>query len=226
MLNHDSAAEAAARDACGEPLDQLVAEDVRQAKAVRSDGNELATPEGPAMEALVSDTLQLGQGREGGTVEAGEASGRWLAYGICTLVTWNLFCNHWSRDCVGALELPLEEPPFALSVRQYNSLSAAYFAPNVPVPILAGMLAQSYGPAAVYVGFATVAFAGNVLMGAACAVPCYPLLLAGRALTGFAYEALDLVPIGMLAPRFASSWALVGCSSPTPGPTPQPSPRP
>ena len=112
LLNHDSAAEAAARDACGEPLDQLVAEDVRQAKAVRSDGNELATPEGPAMEALVSDTLQLGQGREGGTVEAGEASGRWLAYGICTLVTWNLFCNHWNRDSVGALELPLEAPPF------------------------------------------------------------------------------------------------------------------
>ena len=59
LLNHDSAAEAAeAADACGEPLDQLVAEDVRQAKAVRSDGSELATPEGPVMEALVSDTLQ------------------------------------------------------------------------------------------------------------------------------------------------------------------------
>ena len=135
LLNHDSAAEAAeAADACGEPLDQLVAEDVRQAKAVRSDGSELATPEGPVMEALVSDTLQIAQGREVGTVEAGEASGRWLAYGICTLVTWNLFCNHWNRDSVGALELNLETPPFALSVRQYNSLSAAYFAPNVPVP--------------------------------------------------------------------------------------------
>ena len=138
LLNHDSAAEAAAEaDARGEPLDdvdQLVAEAVRQAKAGRSDDNELAPPEDPAVEALVSDTLQLAQGREGGTGEAGEASGRWLAYGICTLVTWNLFCNHWNRDSVGALELNLETPPFALSVRQYNSLSAACFAPNVPVP--------------------------------------------------------------------------------------------
>ena len=144
------------------------AEAVRQAKAARDDG-EVAPPEEPAVEALVSD--------------------RWLAYSICVLVTWNLFCNHWSRDSVGALELPLEEPPFALSVRQYNSLSAAYFAPNVPVPIVAGMLAQSYGPAVVYVGFAATAFAGNVLMSAACAAPHYPLLLAGRVLTGFAYEA-------------------------------------
>ena len=71
------------------------------------------------------------------------------------------------------------------------------------------MLAQSFGPAMVYVGFAAAAFAGNVLMGATCAAPHYPLLLAGRALTGFAYEALDLLPMGMLAPRFASSWALL-----------------
>ena len=243
LLSHDSAAEVAealqeeapqrlAGSALGcngvDDVDRLVAEAVRQAKASHGD-DELAPPQDPAV-ALVSDTLQLvhggedAEGGEGGV--AGEASGRWLAYGLCGLVTWNLFCNHWSRDCVGALKLPLEEPPFALSVRQYNSLSAAYFAPNVPVPILAGMLAQSYGPAAVYVGFAAVTFAGNVLMSAACAAPCYPLLLAGRALTGFAYEALDLVPIGMLAPRFASSWAMVGCSGPNPGPTPQPSPRP
>ena len=71
------------------------------------------------------------------------------------------------------------------------------------------MLAQSFGPAMVYVGFAAAAFAGNVLMGAACVAPHYPLLLAGRTLTGFAYEALDLMPMGLLAPRFASSWALL-----------------
>ena len=100
-------------------------------------------------------------------------------------------------------------PPFDLSVRQYNALSAAYFAPNVPVPIVAGMLAQSLGPAVVYVAFAAVAFVGNLLLGAACGAPHYPLLLAGRALTGFAYEALDLLPMGLLAPRFASSWAMI-----------------
>ena len=82
-------------------------------------------------------------------------------------------------------------------MRQYNALSAAYFAPNVPVPIVAGVLAQSFGPAVVYVGFAAVAFVGNnLLLGAACGAPHYPLLLAGRALTGFAYEALE--PISRL----------------------------
>ena len=141
LLQHDSAAEAAeaaeeadAVGGDGEPLDdvdRLATEAVSQAKAARggddkelapttgssgvragSDGEELAPPKGPAMEAPVSDTLQLSHGREGGTGEASVASGRWLAYGICTLVTWNLFCNHWNRDSVGALELPLEAPPF------------------------------------------------------------------------------------------------------------------
>ena len=109
LLNHDSAAEAAAEaDARGEPLDevdQLVAEAVRLAKA--GEDNE---PAAPAVEALVADTLQLAQGQEGGAGEAGAASGRWLAYGMCTLVTWNLFSNHWNRDSIGALELRLEAP--------------------------------------------------------------------------------------------------------------------
>ena len=109
LLNHDSAAEAAAEaDARGEPLDevdQLVAEAVRLAKA--GEDNE---PAAPAVEALVADTLQLAQGQEGGADEAGAASGRWLAYGMCTLVTWNLFSNHWNRDSIGALELRLEAP--------------------------------------------------------------------------------------------------------------------
>ena len=54
-------------------------------------------------------------------------------YLLPVLVSWNLFANHWSRDSIGALEIPLEEE-YGLSVRQYNTLSAAYFAPNLPVP--------------------------------------------------------------------------------------------
>ena len=59
-----------------------------------------------------------------------------LRHIVACLVTWNLFSNHWSRDSIGALEIPLEdEAEFGFSVRQYNALSAAYFAPNIPVPI-------------------------------------------------------------------------------------------
>ena len=141
----EAAEEADAACGDGDPLDdvdRLATEAVSQAKATRgdddkelapttgssggragSDGEELAPPKGPAMEAPVSDTLQLSHGPEGGTGEASVASGRWLAYGICTLVTWNLFCNHWNRDSVGALELPLEAPPFALTLTLTLSLS-------------------------------------------------------------------------------------------------------
>ena len=77
-------------------------EAVRLAKA--GEDNE---PAAPAVEALVADTLQLAQGQEAGADEAGAGSSRWLAYGMCTLVTWNLFSNHWNRDSIGALELRL-----------------------------------------------------------------------------------------------------------------------
>ena len=79
---------------------------------------------------------------------------------------WNLFANHWSRDSVGALEIPLEaeEDEFGLSVAEYNSLSSAYFGFSMPVPILAGLLSQAYGPAETLVFFALCAFAGNARM--------------------------------------------------------------
>lgn len=131
-----------------------------------------------------------------------------LAYALACCVTYNLFANHWNRDSIGALELPLEnDPTFGFSVRQYNSLSAAYFAPNIPVPFVAGVLSQIYGPALIYVGFGVAAFCGNVLFAAAALTPPrYALLLSGRVMTGIAYEALDMVPIGLLSPRFEGQW--------------------
>jgi len=132
---------------------------------------------------------------------------RMLRLTLASLVTWNLFCNHWSRDSVGALEIPLEE---RLTVRQYNSLSAGYFAPNLPVPIIAGVLSQTVGPANALVGFVSVAFFGNcfIMIGAA-ATGRYWALLMGRVLMGVAYEAIDVLPIGLMQPRFVSSWALL-----------------
>ena len=101
------------------------------------------------------------------------------------LVTFNLFANHWSRDSVGALEIPLEDDTFGLSVREYNSLSAAYFAPSVPVPIAAGIFSQLFGPANTLLLFSCFAFAGNVCMMAGSRAASelrrrYPLLLVGR----------------------------------------------
>jgi hypothetical protein len=52
------------------------------------------------------------------------SSTRLFRYSLVGLVCWNLFANHWARDSIGALEIPLESD-YGLSVRQYNSLSAA-----------------------------------------------------------------------------------------------------
>ena len=143
--------------------------------------------------------------------EAARSSTRYL---LAVCVTWNLFANHWSRDSLGALEIPLEHGnQTGLSVRQYNSLQAAYFTPNLPVPILAGVLSQMFGPANVMVGFTCAAFFGNtfVAMAAGPSGAQYHLLLLGRSLMGIAYEALDILPIGLMQPRFVASWArLVG----------------
>ena len=48
---------------------------------------------------------------------------------LAALVTWILLGNHWVRDSIGALELPLESNAtgYGLSRRQYNSLNAIYF---------------------------------------------------------------------------------------------------
>ena len=134
-----------------------------------------------------------------------------LRRSLALLITWNLFSNHWSRDSIGALEIPLEED-FALSVRQYNSLSAAYFAPNLPVPIVAGIVAQNFGPANSLLGFAIVACFGNICLyqGVASGLGArYFLILAGRFMMGVAYEAIDVLPIGLMQPRFVDQWALL-----------------
>ena len=84
------------------------------------------------------------------------------------------------------------------------------FAPNVPVPILAGALAQLCGPANVLVGFAIVAFLGNVcmLIGSASSGR-YGMLLLARTLMGVAYESIDCIPIGLVHPRFPDNFAVV-----------------
>ena len=147
-----------------------------------------------------------------------------LRHWLAILVTWVLLVNHWARDCIGALEIPLESNStgYGLTPRQYNSLSSIYFLPNALVPIIAGVISQRNGGAATFVGFLRVLMLGNVLVAAGAIVadsikivPAhsdvpYGLTLAGRALMGIAYEAVDVVgPVGLLAPRFTTEWALV-----------------
>jgi MFS family permease len=137
-----------------------------------------------------------------------------LRYVICCHVIYVLFANHWARDSVGALELPLEQDPeFALLPSEYNLLNSVYFLPNCVVPIFAGMMAQRNGVSKTYVQFLAVLLIGNVLVAFGSMLSNvsdpFPLLLTGRMLQGFAYEAVDCLPIGLLSPLFEREWATV-----------------
>lgn len=147
-----------------------------------------------------------------------------MRYTLAVLVTYILFVNHWVRDSIGALEIPLESNAtgYGMNPRQYNSLSSLYFLPNVVVPIVTGVLAQRTNAAAVLMSVLKLLFVGSALVatGALIAdsikvVPAhsdvpYGLTLAGRCLMGIAYEAIDMLgPFGMLAPLFTDKWPLI-----------------
>lgn len=146
-----------------------------------------------------------------------------LRYWLAAAITYVLFSNHWSRDSVGALELPLEQDAgFMLTPYEYNLLSSVYFFPNIVVPLVAGAMAQRNGPAVTYVLFLRILCAGNVLVGLGAVIGgaagdagggrtpgSFWLLLAGRACMGIAYEAVDVLPIGFMAPLFPDQWARI-----------------
>ena len=96
------------------------------------------------------------------------------------------------------------------SVAAYNALSSAYFFPNIFVPLVAGAIAHLIGTSRTMLVFSSASAIGNVMV-AMSATPAalnvlgaspFVLLLLGRLFMGIAYEALDVLPIGLLAPLF------------------------
>lgn len=142
-----------------------------------------------------------------------------LGYALVACTAGVLFGTHWARDSLGALELPLEESSvnggFNMTSRAYNSLGAVFFFPNIPAPLISGILAQKLGPAVAYLIVLGIALAGNSLVAGAAILAArepFGLLVAGRLLMGVAYEASDILPIGLLSPYFGKDrWAsLIG----------------
>ena len=137
---------------------------------------------------------------------------RWL---LAPAFALNMFCNHWCRDSFGALEVPLETDA-GLSVGQYNSLSSAYFVPNVFMPIVAGLIANlepRKNGGHTFLAVSVIAAVGNALIFYAASAlgkvetpHLYALLFAGRLVTGCSYEALDFLPTGMVAHRYPDHW--------------------
>jgi MFS family permease len=117
------------------------------------------------------------------SANAASARTRWLIAGCMILL---LSSNHWARDSLGALEVPLEDRngPFGLSIVQYNALTTGYFVPNIVVPLLAGGFAQRFGAANAIVLFCLFAALGNGLVALSALRWSYPLLFIGRACMG------------------------------------------
>jgi hypothetical protein len=146
----------------------------------------------------------------GSAIGSAAAAVNRLRWALLPCITYALFANHWSRDSIGALEVPLETE-FDLSPSQYNALTSVFFAPNVIMPCVAMALAQLTKVTWTYALFVLILALGNALVGLAVFgnSNTYTAMLAGRALMGVAYEAVDMLPIGLLMPRFKELWGTI-----------------
>jgi len=72
------------------------------------------------------------------------------------------------------------------------------------------VIAQRYGASKTYAAFFALATVGNLLVGLSVLAgqeSAFSVLMGGRLLMGLAYEAVDMLPIGFMAPRFEDSWS-------------------
>ena len=131
----------------------------------------------------------------------------WAALAAVSTV---LCCNHWVRDWPGALQIPLEEKVFT-STEQYHSFNSIYFLPNLITPVVGGALATKYGAPLVWGSFSGCLALGCLLQLRYALVEgtSIEMLFAGRILNGVAYEALDMIAIGVVQPLFGDLWTIV-----------------
>lgn len=131
---------------------------------------------------------------------------RWLMPCCIGMV---MFCNHYVRDSVGALEKELEATLF--SAQQYTLLNGIYFLPNVLTPVIIGVFTEKLGgPSICFLYSAIIAAGGDIIFGLGVHLNSVPLSALGRLLTGSMYEVLDaLMPITYLSPYFDREWGKV-----------------
>ncbi|KAK3266713.1 hypothetical protein CYMTET_24686 [Cymbomonas tetramitiformis] len=97
-----------------------------------------------------------------------------------------IFSNHYSRDCVGALEKQMEAE-YGFSEVQDGYLNAVYFFPSTIFPAIAGVISQKVGISKTLITFLLVASTGQIVFGLGSSLGSYPLLLVGRILQGLVW---------------------------------------
>jgi len=132
---------------------------------------------------------------------------RWL---IPTSIGLILFTNHYTRDCVGALEKQLEFS--TILPEQYALMNGFYFAPNIISPLLLGALSSLHGNnlGLYFLLAVTVSSVGHVLFAVGVDIANIPLLYIGRIISGSMYEIIDsLLPIVYLNQFFKPEWSTI-----------------
>mmetsp|Transcript_160873 Transcript_160873/g.516295 ORF Transcript_160873/g.516295 Transcript_160873/m.516295 type:complete len:749 (-) Transcript_160873:129-2375(-) len=122
--------------------------------------------------------------------------------------SWCLFVNHYSRDVTGALEREIETV-VGIDASKFQALNSAYFVPNIVAPLVAGAFAQRFGATRVLVAMQAVAAVGHLVFGLGGQMKSYGALLAGRIILGLTYEAIDVMPLPILAPHFGEEWGVM-----------------
>lgn len=131
----------------------------------------------------------------------------------CLLVAGIVHINHFSRDAPGTMENQIVlDPNLKVTPARYAALTSVYFTPSVIVPLLLGLLTNSSqascSPALVYLCCAWVSVVGNCVAVHGVVTGNYSGLLAGRAVCGMAYEALDMLPLAFVPPLVPGAWAI------------------
>eukprot|EP00301_Raphidiophrys_heterophryoidea_P017933 c292_g1_i1.p1 GENE.c292_g1_i1~~c292_g1_i1.p1 ORF type:complete len:487 (+),score=130.65 c292_g1_i1:311-1771(+) len=132
-------------------------------------------------------------------------SSRWL---VLTLVGFVALSNHYARDVLGTLEHQIESE-LGITASQYNALNSVFFAPNIVVPPIAGILCHKFGASVTIVVFSAIASIGHMIFAFAITQNNFLWLMIGRGMVGVSYEALDMLPLPLLQPLFGEEWAFV-----------------
>ena len=121
-----------------------------------------------------------------------------------------IFGNHYARDSVGAVQLQMEADITNFSADQYSMMNALFFVPSTIAPLIAGMFVTTFGgPPRLQFYAVFLASVGHIIFSFGVQFSLVYLIFFGRFIAGFMYEIIDMTPIVILFPIFASSQGLI-----------------
>jgi hypothetical protein len=133
-----------------------------------------------------------------------------VKWALPILVSLILFCNHYVRDCPGALQIPLERE-IGFTPQDYSILNALYFFPNIISPLLAGILIDRLGGTVKCFYYSIlVASAGHLTFALGASMANKGIMFFGKGLSGSMYEIIDAVmPISYIGPMYKADFQIV-----------------